>query len=388
VVRYGKVLLDAWKLMWRSWAMWGWLALGYGSVAFAMVLWFSTVFSLGEMSTPNESMIVGVFAGVLLLGLVSGVLFLLYNGALVHMSNEGLQGRPVRFGDGGRAGLHYFGRVAAIDITLWLAAMLIGGVGFGALFASIALIDDSGTGAAVGSGFALFCCGYALMLVVFSLFAAFALAFEAMAVRAVVISDASIRGAMRAAWDVLRHRFKQVFIMGLILIGIYYGAQMVSSMLLLPFQFGMMASMPDASTSTDPTAFLQGFNVYWIAAVLISYAMYVPLMVFIYYVWTGFYRQLFGLDVPEAQTVPNAPFPAEENAGTVPAPVVPVTPAPPPPVGHELLPPPPVPPAAPAVTTTPPAPPAAPETPPPAPLAAPPARPAAPETAPPTDSEE
>jgi len=383
VVRYGKVLLDAWKLMWRSWAMWGWLAVGYGSVALAMVIWFSTFFGFAVNSTPDESMIVGVFAGVALLGLVSAVLFLLYNGALVHLSNEGLQGRPVRFSDGGRAGLRFFGRVAAIDITLWAAMMLIGGVGFGALFGSIALMD-SGSGTAAGSGFALFCCGYVLMLVVFSLFTAFALAFEAMAVRAVVISGASIGGAMAAAWGVLRHRFKQVFIMGLILVGIYYGAQMVSSMLLLPFQFGMMASMPDPSTSTDPTAFLRGFNVYWIAAVLISYAMYVPLMVFIYYVWTGFYRQLFGLDVVAQPPVPAIPVPAEEypaavappgSPGEPPAPPVAAPPAPP--AGYDLLPPPPAPPAVPA---PPPAPPAEP---------APPAAPsAAPPAAPPTDSEE
>ncbi len=335
MVRYGKILADAWRKMWRSWAMWGWLALGYSAVAAAMALYFVTIFSAVGVDGPSQSRVIGGFTAMTVLGLFSGLFFLLYNGALVHMSNEGLEGRPVRFSDGWSAGWRCLPRVAALDLSIWLVGFLLTVVGLGVLFGFAAASGTGGDAAAVGF-VGVFCCGYAAILVFGSAFMAFALAFEAIAVRAIVISGASVRGAMAAARDAIRHRFKNVFLMGLILVGIYYGMQMILSMLLLPFQLGLYSTMPDPTAAADPTAFLGSFSVLSVAMIVVSYVLYVPMMVFVYYVWTGFYRQLFGIDVPPTP-VPVVRPPTVE--APEPAQVASLT-------GYEI-PPPPSPPAAP-----------------------------------------
>lgn len=336
MVRYGKVLGDAWRKMWRSWAMWGWLAIGYGFAALAMLLWFSTLLTMDSQGVPDGSMFLGIAFASSVLGLFSAFFYLLYNGALVHLSNEGLEGRPVRFGDGWRVAWRMLPRVAGLEILIGIVAMILFGVVFGG-FAALAVGMDSGSEAAAGGFVALFCCGYALFLALASLFAAFALAFEAIAVRAIVLSGTTVRVGMATARDAIRHRFKQVFVMGIILIGIYYGVQTITSMLLVPFQFGMYASMPDpaASSTALPTGFFNSYAVMLMAMIVITYALYVPFMVFVYYVWTGFYRQLFGIDVaampaapvqPARVTDPSAEEPAGESYSVPAAPIAPVTP--------------------------------------------------------------
>ena len=336
VIRYGKILADAWRLTWRSWAMWGWLAIGYGVSLLAMLPVIGLfAYASGAGTQPSEEILIAVFAGFAVATVCSLLMFLMYNGALVHLSNEGLEGRPVRFGDGWRAGLRFLPRVAGLDLSIGLAGMVLAGVAFGVLGGVVAVMD-SGSSAAAGGAFVIFCCGYIAILAIGSVFVLLAMSFEAIAVRAIVISGTDIRGGMASSRDVLRHRFKQVFVMGLILIGIYYGTQMVSSMLLVPFQFGMMASMPDPASATDPVAFFEGFGIYWVAAILISYAMFMPLMAFIYYVWTGFYRQLFGIDAPTVLAPPIAPSasfapqPAPDLDQYIPAPPSPPAPPPPP----------------------------------------------------------
>lgn len=379
MIRYGKILADAWRRTWRSWAMWGWLALGYSIGVAAVVLWFVVLLGTGlGDSAPNPTVFIGLFAAVALLGLFSAVLYLLYNGALVHLSNEGLEGRPVRFGDGFRAGMRFLPRVAGLDIIVWGAVTIVGALGFAALFGIISLMDSSPDSAA-GGFIAAFCCGYALMLLVLTIAVMIGVAFEAIAVRAIVISGSGVFGALASARDALRYRFKQVFVMGIIVAGLYYALQMVTSVLLTPFQFIMFANAPDPSSTADPTAFLGSMGIFYIAAIVLTYATMLPFMVFNYHVWTGFYRQLFGIEVvepkvPVAQPVRYAN--AEEPAAIPGAPQAPYT-------GVELPPPP----APPAVAAGIPAPPAAPVAgtdvpPPPAPPAP------EPEAAPPAEPEE
>ncbi|MDP2234358.1 MAG: hypothetical protein Q8K89_12025 [Actinomycetota bacterium] len=336
VIRYGKILADAWRLTWRSWAMWGWLAIGYGVSLLAMLPMIGLfAYSSGAGTQPSEEILIAAFAGFAVATVCSVLMYMLYNGALVHLSNEGLEGRPVRFGDGWRAGLRFLPRVAGLDLSIGLVGMVLAGAAFGVL-GGIAAVMDSGSNAAAGGAFVFFCCGYIAILAIGSVFVLLAMSFEAIAVRAIVISGTDIRGGMASSRDVLRHRFKQVFVMGLILIGVYYGVQMVTSMLLVPFQFGMMASMPDPASAADPAAFFESFGLYWIVAILLSYAVFMPLMVFIHYVWTGFYRQLFGIDAPAelaAPTAPTAPFapqPAPDLDQYIPAPPAPPMVAPPP----------------------------------------------------------
>ncbi|MDO9108680.1 MAG: hypothetical protein Q7U89_06775 [Coriobacteriia bacterium] len=348
VIRYGKILADAWRLTWRSWAMWGWLAIGYGVSFLTMLPMIGLLaYSSGAGTEPSEEILIASFVGFAVAGLCSVFMYLAYNGALVYLSNEGLEGRPVRFGDGWRAGLRFLPRVAGLDLSIGLVATVLAGVAFGVLGVIVAVMD-SGSDSAAGGAFVLFCCGYIAILAIGTVFVLLAMSFEAIAVRAIVISGTDIRGGMASSRDVLRHRFKQVFVMGLILIGIYYGVQMVASMLLVPFQFGMMASMPDPASSTDPAAFIEGFGLYWVVAILISYAMVMPLMVFIYYVWTGFYRQLFGIDAPAVIAPPTAPSsqfapqPSQDLDQYIPAPpappVVPAPPAPPAPPAYPMSP--------------------------------------------------
>lgn len=336
MIRYGKILADAWRGTWRSWAMWGWLAIGYGVSLLAMLPLIGLLAYFGGAGTePSEEVLIAAFAGFAVAGVCSVLMYLMYNGALVHLSNEGLEGRPVRFGDGWRAGLRYLPRVAGLDLSIGVVGMVLAGVAFGVL-AAIITVMDSGSSAAADGAFVLFCCGYISILAIGSVFVMLAMSFEAIAVRAIVISGTDIRGGMASSLDVLRHRFKQVFVMGLILIGVYYGVQMLTSMLLVPFQFGMMASMDDSAASSDPAAFFGSFGLYWVVAILLSYAVFMPLMVFIHYVWTGFYRQLFGIDAPEATappvapSTPFAPQPAPDLDQYIPAPPAPPAPAAPP----------------------------------------------------------
>ena len=198
------------------------------------------------------------------------------------------------------------------------------------------------------------CCFYIVILALGVAAALFIQAFEAIGARAAVLSGRRGMEAFKDAWQALRRSLKAVVVMSLIVLGVTWAYSMVTSVVITPLQFlasPQLYSMDPTSIETDPTAFLGMFGLMYVLIIVLSFVLNFPPMVYLYLVWTGFYRQLVGI-TPAEETAPApvspgympAPPVAQQPPGAIPPP-----PAPPAPASPQVIPAPPAPPAQPPV---------------------------------------
>ncbi len=354
-MRYGAILSESWKALWRSWALWGFLAtwLAVSGVAMLAVLaglaaLFATAFA---GATPDVAAVAGFSGLAALVGLALVPAYWLFHAGAIHLSNEALSGRPVRFADGFAAGRRRFAALGGFELVFY-GIMLAVGLVIAALFAvlvgGIIASAPNGPEEAAFSVIGGVCCFY-IVIFAFSIAAALIVqGFEAVGARAAVLSGRRGMEAFGDAWQALRRSFKSVVVMGLIVIGLTWAYSMVTSVVTAPLQFlatPQLYSMDPTAIETDPTAFLGMFGLAYVAIIALSFALNFPPMVYFYLVWTGFYRQLVGI-VPAEQ-----PISAPVSPGYVPAPpvsqqlpgAIPPPPPPPAPIPPQAIPQPPSP---------------------------------------------
>ncbi len=330
-MRYGVVLSESWKALWRSWALWGFLAVYIavsGVVALvaggAITALFLTAL---EGSMPDIGMVALVSALAAIGGLALLPVYWFFHGGAIHLSNEALEGRPVRFSDGIAAGRRNLGALAGFE-TLFYGVMLGIGLVVGLLTALVFGVVIAGTmnagDSAIGAGIIMLMCLYVVLFAAGTVAMLFTQAFEAIGARAAILSGRGGREAFSDAWTALRGSFKQVVVMGLIIIGVTWAYSTVMGFVLVPLQFLFYPQMMTMDETTfDAAQFFTLFGTFYIVYGLASLLITFPLSVYLYHAWTAFYRQLVGI-APE-----EAPVPLVASPGEIPPPPVP----PPPPPG-------------------------------------------------------
>ena len=293
-----------------------------------MMVGMASLFSPALNGVVPDTAGVVMFSGVAaLMGLALIPLFLLFHGGAIHLANEALSGRPVRFGDGFAAARRRFGAIAGFE-TMFAGILfgigLVFAVLFGVMIVSVLAASDVGSEEAIIGVIGMFCCLYAVMLTLGTALTLIIQGVEAVGARAAVLSGRTGSEAFKDAWQILRRQFKSLIVMGLIAMGIMWGYSAVSSVVLTPLQFMISPQMysMDPMVMDDPSAFFGVFGFMYVIIMIASLVLNFPLAVYTYLMWTAFYRQLVRI-APAERAVPAPMVPP-------PMPQPPVVSAPPP----------------------------------------------------------
>jgi hypothetical protein len=248
--------------------------------------------------------LLGILAVLMVLGLVWLVIRTAAQGGLIHLANEGLEGREVRGMKGWGRGFHYWFRVFGVGFVLtlpFMILMLLAFVGGGfALFMTIAAAEAEAVGAAIGGALAILGVLALFGLLLIPLAVVFNMVRE-VALRHVVIGDAAIWESIKLAWGELWGK-QGVFGMWLVqvlmaiafglLTGIVFLIVIVAA--LLPVGFLVFAGGPAGWILLGVLGFLT-----MIALILWSSAY----AAFRSAAWTEFYRRMVGtVEEPAPET--------------------------------------------------------------------------------------
>ena len=329
---YGTIIKRAWKITWRHKALWvlglfagatgGW---GYGSgyrLGSQDIQATRFMDSYGVYSYFNEwlPVIIGATVFLFLLAILWWVIGLAAQGGLVHQVNEAAEDRTVKLGAGWSAGFHFWGRVAIAGLLLLLPMVAIALIGTVASFATLALPFLGGSAPGAGS-WAAFSAMMALLIPV-SIVAGFLLSnLYALTVRFVVVEDRRPADGISAAWAVIRSRFKDVFLMWLVTVG-------------LAMAFGLAIGLPAFFFAIGIVLMLT-FGA-WPVAVLVGLVLVAVLVVlgsgfntFNSALWTIFFRRITGREALQpAAAWAGAPAGYSPAGYPPPAPQPPAPPAP------------------------------------------------------------
>jgi hypothetical protein len=360
---YGYIIKRAWKITWEHKILWlfGFFLMSGGANYSSS---FQTPGTPGDMAPeqmeamtyafeqvePWLPVLIGVAILMAVVAIVWWVFSIAANGGLVHLANEAEEGREVRAGLGWRAGFRNWGRVFIIYLILFIPIIIMGLIAFAVVIASAAAAG--GGPEALTALLASMCCVIIAAIFVGLIAAFFITILGQLGVRHAVLADMGPIDALKEAWNDLRTRFKDVFLMWLITIGIGIAYGMVVGVVAMFFGFATVALM---FTGAVWVAF--GLGLLMFLLLLIPNAVY---STYVSALWTVFYRRLTGRDkAPEAPAYRVPPSGQPAYPGAPPAPPAPggYPPPPPTPGGY------PAPPPSPG--STPPAPGQTPESPPP-----------------------
>ncbi len=238
---------------------------------------------------------------------------LIMHGGLIHLTDEAQAGRSATVGGGWAFGARRIGRVFAVEFMIGLVAFALILLGIlPIVFSAIAAgVNRSGGGAVVG-----LVCGGSLWLMLM-LFALIMLGgWEALAIRYAVIGDRTAGDAIGAGWDAFRARFGSVFVFLLILFGFGVVVYVVQSVLNYAIEFAVLGPSMFTGAATGPSAsgvaFLR-FQPMFPLLMLLALTVTVLTRVLQAAMWTGFFRQMTGLQPSPPSTYtpyPYGPYPA------------------------------------------------------------------------------
>jgi hypothetical protein len=359
---YGHILKRSWKVTWNHKILWlfGFFIMS-GGANYSTSSWNMGGDTSGYSPEQWEAMVYAqewflqwlpLIIGVAFLALIIGIAWfavsIAANGGLVHLVNEAEEGRAVRAGLGWRAGFRNWWRVFAILVLLFLPVIILGIMAF--LVVVFTAVAAGGGEEAIFAILTSLCCVMIVAIIVGLILAFIITILGTLGIRHAVLDDLGPIDALKQAWNDLRTRFKDVFLMWLITIGIGIGYGLAVGMIALGFGVGMFV------------AFLAG--ALWAAAgigFLLFLALLIPNAIYSTYissVWTLFFRQMTGRDTVAARPAyrpPPAVQPTGAGAPGYPPPPPSQTPPSQAPSGY--------PPPAPRTEPAPPRPPAAPQPP-------------------------
>ncbi|MBW6468480.1 MAG: hypothetical protein K0B85_04895 [Coriobacteriia bacterium] len=353
------VLKRAWKVTWRYRILWlfGLFAGGAGGgggggggggsswTPSPDSEWLPTreIERVGWWLQDNIALIVAVVAFFAVLGLGMFILSIAAKGGLVFLVNEAEEERPVRGMDGWAAGFRAWFKVFGIGFVLFVPYMVLM---LAVLVATLApIIRPFISGGQPGlEAFVGMCGGLALGGLVLLLLGILIGVLDTLAVRYAVLDGRGVFSSIGAAWTDVRTRFKDVFVMWLLMIAVGLAFGVVIGVAAAIFGFGIVAAILAEE---------------FVVAGVVGFALFIFLLLptaiygaFTSAVWTVFFRRLTGREVIEAAAspgytpplVPGAPAdtpPAPPAAPSPPAaPYAPAPPAAPYPPGPPVAPPP------------------------------------------------
>lgn len=336
---FGGILKRAWNVTWRYKILWlfGLLAGGVGGggssnynigrneVNTQQVESVSQFFSRIETYLPILIAVAVFFA---IVGIGFWILSVAAQGGLVHLVNEAQESREVRASLGWGAGFARWGRVFLLQIVLFfpLALVLVamGFAVFGPIYASISTGNGPGGASILGA-----CGGIIFGLLLLLVFGFVTSILYDLALRYGVIDDVPAFAAIGRAWSDLKNRFKDIFLMVLIVFAIGIAYSMVVGV--VGVVFGIAIALATAGGAYAVAA-LVGFALFLL--LLVPGAVYAT---YVSSVWTLFFRELTGRSSVQAQAVPAYGAPTAPPMGAPglvpPPPAAPgqYVPAPPPP---------------------------------------------------------
>ncbi len=332
-MEFGAVLKQAWRITWRHKILWifglfagglgggasgaGNFPTGSGDVSTDPLGQFEQLERAREWLLENLVLVIALGTVLVLLGLVLWVVGIAARGGLVRLVHDAEEGREVRAVNGWSTGFRMWGRLFLLGLVLYtplvILAVLIGLVTFGPMIAAaIQGVDPTPAIASMCGGILI---GGLLLLV--SGFVAGLL--HELGVRHAVIADQPALRSIGLAWGDVRSRFKDVFVMWLILVGVGIAYGIGVGVIGAVFGLVMLVSVLGGA---------------WLAAVAVGFVLFLVLLLptaiystFYSAVWTLFYRRLTGREALDAEG--RTGFPPPPPAGFIPpAPVPPVPPRP------------------------------------------------------------
>ncbi|MDP2181332.1 MAG: hypothetical protein Q8K99_02020 [Actinomycetota bacterium] len=357
---FGGILKRAWNITWRYKVLWifGLLAGGAGRGGGNFNYNFGRgdlgqqqIDNLADFGSRIESalpVIIAVAVFLFIVGIGFWILSIAAQGGLVHLVSEAEESREVRAGLGWTAGFARWGRVFLLQLVLFLPILLILVIMSFVVFVPIILPIISGNEPS-GASFLGACGGVifgVLLLVVIGFIVSIV---YNLALRYSVIDDVPAFAAIGQGWNDLKARFKDIFLMYLIVVAVGFAYGVVVGV--VGVVFGITIGLAAAGGA-------------YAVAGIVSFALFLLLLVpgavystYVSSVWTLFFRELTGRGVPALQVAPAYGGPAVPPSVApeyVPAPLgtpgeyVPAPPAPPSFTGDYMTPPPPPAPPAPA----------------------------------------
>jgi|GEM_PF-5893903 len=282
---------------------------------------------------PAPDAVLAILGALLLLGIAELLLFIGIHGGAIALSNEAVAGNTTRLMDGWREGAARWPALTGFELLLTAVMLGLYAVAGIAAFATLGpLVSDS---ADLPTILSAILCLYGVALFSALLVGAIVAGFEAVGARSAVLSGRGGASAFGDAWRTLRYRFKNLFVMGLAVIGMAWVYGFATSIILTPLSFAFMPELMSFNETTlvaDATEALSQVGTLYAVYGLASTVLQIPFLMFTYLVWTSFYRQLVGLDVPEQPAPPQYGYqPAAPQAPPAPAQQAPLgLPEPPP----------------------------------------------------------
>ncbi len=333
------IIKGAWRVTWRHKTLWV-LGLFAGSSGGGYANWSTPGYRVGiqdtgRWGTPNAAwselsafvhdwapaLVAGAVA-LALIGLLWLALSLAAQAGLVWEVDAAERGGTVSASEGWNVGFHHWWKVLAVGVVLTLPivlfVLLVLAAGAAILLPLIRGVSSAGIDSAAGwAGIAWL---VALLIASAPLFIVLGFVLGTMyllAVRYLVIEGRSPIDAIRGSWQALRHRFKDVFLMWLVTIGLGIG-------------FGIAIAVPAAAVAAGITVtVLLGA---WPVAAVLGLGLFAAVMVvgaawntYTSALWTIFFRKLTGRDAgqglvatPVGSSYAPAPPPAYGSAGCPP----------------------------------------------------------------------
>lgn len=339
---YGRILKRAWNVTWRYRILWlfGLFAGGVGSGGGGGTNYTTNSQEVQNLDPATLQNSLDNIAPYLVAIVVVGILVFLFvlamwivsiaaRGGLIHLVNEAEEGRPVRAADGWSVGFRNWWRIFLIDLVLYLPFTIVLLVLLGVMFAPIIIALVNGNDPTTGI-FSL--CGGAVLAFIVLMVLGFVVGLlEVLATRHAVLGYNPAMRSVSLAWADLRARFKDLFVMWLLTVGV--GLAYGLAVGIVAGVFGFVIAIA-AVSGLWPLAAGLGF--------LLFLVLLVPGAVFGTFssaIWTEFYRQMTGMDAGEpviassadpgyTPVVPAAPaYPAPGPASQLAPPATPEPPA-------------------------------------------------------------
>lgn len=344
---FGGIIKKAWNVTWRYKVLWifgffaGAAGGGSGGGGSSNYSTSSEEFAdpqqfdkFSQWISDNVVLIIAIVTILIVIGIALWILSVAARGGLIHLVNEAEEGRPVRAGDGWGVGFSKWGRVFLVDFVLYLPLFIV--VVVMLVVAFVPLIAAAGSGGDPTAGIFSMCGGLAfggLILLVLGFVVGL---LEAVAIRRAVLEDTPAMASISGAWSDLKARFKDLFVMWLVMLAVGLGYGVVIGILAAIFGVAIAFALVGGLW---PLAAGIGF--------VLFLALIVPQAVFGTFssaAWTIFYRKMTGRDVGVAA---QPPLQGQEGYASLvppppPAPMTPpAPPAPPAPAAPDTMPPPP-----------------------------------------------
>jgi hypothetical protein len=285
---YGNILARAWRITWNYKILWvfGLLA-GLGSRNGGSAEFDYSNNGQGSNFGPEIqrqlerpeviALLIGIVVVILIIAIVLFILSVIGRGGLIGGIRLAEDTNKITFSEAWAIGMRYFWRMLGIQLILFLAGLIVGGVG---AFVGLATLVTFGT--------ALCILGPVLCLLVIALIPLSIVAHFAQF--GIVLEDLPVMDAFRRAVELIRANIAHVLIMGLIMIVISIIAGLV---LVAPF-FAIMAPT-FAALIADP----ENPNMGLIGASGLGFLCFLPIAIVLgsilqtwsYSVWTLVYRQ-------------------------------------------------------------------------------------------------